>query len=229
MKEDNNEKRFSGISRRQFLGTGAALAGGAIVGDSLLPRELRAIGIPKSWNKETEVVVVGSGYVGLAAAIEAHDAGAQAIILEKNPFIGGNSIIASGAYNAVDPERQKKQGIEDSVDLHYKHTIEGGDFRGDPEKVRYLVENGLEGLKWLEKMGVEFEPTVYAVVGALYPRSHDPIKGGRGAAIVKALKNQVDKRDIPILLGHKLTGIVREKPLEGMILGIEVEHKGEKL
>ena len=78
-------------------------------------------------------------------------------------------------------------------------------------------------------MGVEFEPTVYAVVGALYPRSHDPIKGGRGAAIVKALKNQVDKRNIPILLGHKLTGIVREKPLEGMILGVEVEHKGEKL
>jgi urocanate reductase len=229
MDEDDKKKTFLGISRRQFLGVGTAVAGGVIVGDQLFPRELRAVGIPKAWDKETEVVVVGSGYVGLAAAVEAHDAGSKAIILEKNPFIGGNSIIASGAYNAVDPERQKKQGIEDSVDLHYKHTIEGGDYRGDSEKVRYLVENGLEGLKWLEKMGVEFEPTVYAVVGALYPRSHDPIRGGRGAAIVKALKNQADKRNIPILLGHKLTGIVREKPLEGMILGVEVEHKGEKL
>jgi len=229
MNEDDKKKKFLGVSRRQFLGAGAAVAGGVIVGDPLFPWELRAIGIPKAWDKETEVVVVGSGYVGLAAAIEAHDAGSKAIILEKNPFLGGNSIIASGAYNAVDPERQKKQNIEDSIDLHYKHTIEGGDYRGDPEKVRYLVENATEGLKWLEKMGVEFEPTVYAVVGALYPRSHDPIKSGRGAAIVKVLKDQADKRNIPILLGHKLTGIVREKPLEGMILGVEVEHKGEKL
>ena len=153
MNEDDKKKTFLGISRRQFLGAGAAAAGGVIVGDPLFPRELRAVGIPKAWDKETEVVVVGSGYVGLAAAIEAHDAGSKAIILEKNPFIGGNSIIASGAYNAVDPERQKKQNIEDSIDLHYKHTIEGGDYRGDSEKVRYLVENATEGSKMARKNG----------------------------------------------------------------------------
>jgi flavocytochrome c len=229
MNEDDKKKTFLGVSRRQFLGVGVAAAGGVIVGDQLFPRELRAIAIPKAWNKETEVVVVGSGYVGLAAAIEAFDAGSSVIIIEKNPFIGGNSIIASGGFNAVDPERQKKQGIEDSIDLHYKHTLAGGDYRADPEKVRFLVENALDGVKWLEKMGVQFEPTVYTIVGSLYPRSHDPINGGRGAAIIKVLKAEVDKRKIPILLSHKLTGIVREEFLAGMVQGVEAENKGKKL
>ena len=45
MKEDDKGKTSSGISRRQFLGAGAAVAGGVIVVDQLFPRELRAIGV----------------------------------------------------------------------------------------------------------------------------------------------------------------------------------------
>ncbi len=224
----SSEKK-SGITRRRFLGSTAAIAAGAVVGGQLFPKELQAVSQPKKWDKEADVVVIGTGYAGLAAAIEAFDAGSNVIILEKNLFIGGNSIIASGGMNAVDPERQKKQGIEDSVDLHYKHTLAGGDFRGDPEKVRFLVENALDGVKWLEKMGVQFEPTVYTIVGSLYPRSHDPINGGRGGAIVKALKAEVDKRKIPVLMGYKLSGIVREGFLTGVVQGVEAENKGKKL
>ncbi len=51
--------------------------------------------------------------------------------------------------------------------------------------MKYLVEHALEGLHWLEEMGVEYEPTVYTIVGALWPRSHGVARGGRGAAIVK--------------------------------------------
>ncbi|HPX57193.1 MAG TPA: flavocytochrome c [Syntrophales bacterium] len=217
-----------GVSRRQFV-AGAAVAAGLIGSGIIFPKELRAVEIPKKWDKTTDVVIAGTGYSGLAAAIEAHDAGSQVIIIEKSRVIGGNSVIASGAYNAVDPARQSKQGIEDSLDLHYRQTIEGGDNKGDPEKVRFFVENALGGLQWLERMGVEFEPKVYAVVGALWPRSHDPAEKGRGGAIIKALKAQVDKRKIPIMMPCTLTGIVREKPLDGDVLGIETEFKGKKL
>lgn len=216
-----------GVTRRQLL-AGAALVAGVAGGELLLPRSLRAVEIPKKWDKKTDVVIIGTGYAGLAAAIEAHDAGAKVIIIEKSPVTGGNSAIASGAINAVDPERQKKQGIEDSIDLHFKQTLEGGDFRGDPEKVRYLVEHALEGVQWLEKMGVEFEPKVYTVVGALWPRSHDPVNKGRGGAIVNALKSQVNKRKIPILMPCTLTGIVRKKPMSGDVLGVEVDYGKKK-
>lgn len=219
--------KSTGVSRRKFIqGAGVTVAGALILGP-VIPREVKAVEPPDKWDKESEIIVVGTGYAGLAAAIEAFDAGSKVVVLEKNPFIGGNSIIASGAYNSVDPERQAKQGIKDSIDLHYEQTIQGGDFKGDPEKVKYLVENALSGLQWLEKMGAEFEPTVYTVIGALWPRSHDPANKGRGGAIIKALKAQLDQRKIPILLGNQLTALVREKPLLGPIMGVVVKE-GDK-
>jgi urocanate reductase len=181
--------------------------------------------VPNKWDRETDVIVIGTGFAGLAAAIEAHDAGSSVVILEKNSFVGGNSIIASGLYNAVDPARQSKQDIEDSIDLHYQQTLGAGDFKGEPAKVRFLCENALNGIEWLEEMGVGFEPTVFTALGALWPRAHDPVNKGRGGAIVRALKKQVKNRAIPILMKSRLCGIVREKPHEGVILGVHYEEK----
>lgn len=225
---ENQDGKTGGVTRRQLI-AGAAVTAGVVGTGLLTPRVLRAVEPPKKWDRKTDVVIVGTGFAGLAAAIEAHDAGAQVLLIEKAETVGGNSIIASGALNCVDPERQKKQNIEDSIDLHFKQTIEGGDFRGDPEKVRFMVEHGLEGLQWLEKLGVEFEPKVYAVVGALYPRSHDPANKGRGASIVRGLKAQVDQRKIPVMNPCAMTGIVRQKPLNGDVLGVEAEFRGKKI
>ena len=228
-KEDvkGTEKKDTGLTRRKFLfGAGASVAG-ALVMNQVTPRELKAVEPPKKWDQKTEVLIVGAGYAGFAAAIEAFDAGSKVTIIEKAPVIGGNSAIASGAYNAVDPERQTKQAIKDSIDHHYKQTLEGGDYRGDPEKVKFMVENALGGLQWLEKMGVEFEPTVYTVIGALWPRSHDPVKKGRGGAIIRSLKAQVDKRGIPVLLNSKLVAVVRKKALSGPVMGVVVNQKGK--
>ncbi len=225
MKDETN-----GVTRRDFIKkTGITVGAGALVGSQMFPGALQAKEIPTKWDQEADVVIVGSGYAGLAAAIEAYDAGSSVVILEKSKMVGGNSAISSGGYNAVDPERQKKQGIEDSLDLHYKQTLEGGDFRGNPENVRYYVENALDGVHWLEKLGVEFEPTVYTIVGALWPRSHGVANSGRGAAIINIMKKHVDERKIAILKEHKITGLLREKPLSGSVCGVEVDYKGKTL
>ncbi|MGA2990449.1 MAG: flavocytochrome c [Candidatus Korobacteraceae bacterium] len=207
--------------------TAAAAAGTMAADHLLLPEGLFAVRTPAKWDQETDVVVVGSGYAGLAAALEAFDAGSKVIVIEKQPIAGGNSIIANGNYNAVDPERQKKQGIEDSTDLFYKQAMAYGNNLADPEKLRFLVDNATPGLLWLEKMGVQFNPTVVGMPPT--PRTHPPAKNGRGAAIVAALKAQVEKRKIPIMLEYKLTGVVREKPHAGTVQGVEVEHRGKKL
>jgi flavocytochrome c len=219
-----DEKEKSALSRRKFLGSTAAVAAAAFAADQLLlPKDLHAVRTPGKWDREADVVVVGAGYAGLSAALEAFDAGSSVILIEKTPLVGGTSITANGFFNAVDPERQKKQNIQDSIDLHYKQMLASGDYLADPEKVRFMVENALSGLQWLEKMGVEFMPNVLGV------RLHGPAKNGRGAAIINTLKTQAEQRKIPILLEYKLTGVVREKPLAGAVQGVEVEHRGKKL
>ncbi|MDR0827433.1 MAG: flavocytochrome c [Desulfovibrio sp.] len=221
-------KKTSGITRRDVL-TGAAVAGAAVVMTSLPLSSAEAVPVPQKWDQTFDVVVIGSGYAGLAAAVEAHDAGASVVVLDKAAIVGGNSAIASGGYNCADPERQKPQNIEDSPDLHYQQTLAGGDFRGDPAKVRYYADHALDGVHWLEKLGVVFEPKVYTIVGALHPRSHDPIKNGRGGAIIAVLKKQLDQRKVQIRLNCAVTGIVRQEPLAGEVLGVQVKEKNNVL
>ena len=211
------------ITRRDVL-KGVALTGAAALVTPLSSTTAEAIPPPGKWDQSVDVVVVGTGYAGLAAALEAKEAGADVLIIDKAAIIGGNSVIASGGYNCADPTRQKPQGIEDSTDLHYTQTLAGGDFRGEPAKVRYYVDHALEGLQWLEKLGVVFEPKVYTIVGALHPRSHDPVEHGRGGAIIAVLKKNVDAKQIPVRINCALTGIVRSNPLEGEVLGVQVKE-----
>jgi succinate dehydrogenase/fumarate reductase flavoprotein subunit len=187
----------------------------------------------RSWDREADVLIVGTGYAGLSAAIEAYGMGADVLVLDKRHTTGGNSIIATGGVNAADPQRQKAQGIEDSLELHFKHTYEGGNCLGEPEKIRFLVENAREMcLCWLENIGVEWPDKIIMGYGALWPRTHVPPRyngAKNGAAVVRALLDQLKKRRISILLKHKVTGIFREEPLKGKVMGLEVEHESKKL
>jgi len=180
----------------------------------------------------TDVIIVGSGFAGLAAAIEAYDAGATVVVVEKRLVPGGNSMIAYGSVNAVDPKRQKPQGIKDSVELHYKHTLEGGDFIADEKRVRYMVEHALDCIHWFENFGVSWPDRVIWGYGAMWPRTHGAPAYGkykRGAALIHAHLDQLKKRGVPILLNHKVSKILRENPFDGDITGVEVEAKDEKL
>ena len=57
--------------------------------------------------EESDLVVVGSGGAGLSAAVAATDLGASVIIVEKEGYVGGNTLVSGGIFNAPDPEMQK--------------------------------------------------------------------------------------------------------------------------
>lgn len=76
--------------------------------------------------------------------------------------------------NAADPQRQGKQGIEDSIQKHYEQTMKGGHNIGNPELVHYLTDHALESVHWLESIGVKFKDEVGTATGALWQRSHYP-------------------------------------------------------
>ena len=62
-----------------------------------------------------DVVVVGSGAAGLAAALSASEKGASVVVLEKMPTIGGNTLVSSGFFNAPDPQRQKPAAASEAM------------------------------------------------------------------------------------------------------------------
>ena len=121
---------------------------------------------------EADIVVVGGGGAGLAAAVEASKAGSSVVVIEKNGFVGGNTILSGGIYNTPDPDLQKPEGIEDSPELFYEQTYEAGDEVANPELVKEMTENAYDGLEWLKSLGMEFENKIGQGAGSLYPRTH---------------------------------------------------------
>ena len=96
-------------SRRSFLKT--SVAGAVFSSAGILASTASAQ--TRKWDETFDVIVVGSGFAGLAAAIEAKKAGANVIVLEKMPTAGGNSIINGGILTATGCPQQKKHNIED--------------------------------------------------------------------------------------------------------------------
>ena len=123
---------------------------------------------------EFDVVVAGGG-AGLAAALSAAEQGASVLLVEKMAAIGGNTLRASGLFNASDPARQEPMGITDSPSWHYEQTMASGHGRNDPAVVRRFVCEALPTLKWLESLGVRFMPGAQNGRAATSPRN----RGGR--------------------------------------------------
>ncbi len=61
-----------------------------------------------TWDEQTDVLIVGSGVAGLSAAIEARQAGADVIVLEKMKVTGGNTRISDGGLAAPGNPLQKQ-------------------------------------------------------------------------------------------------------------------------
>ena len=212
-----------------LLGAMPAIAGPAEAAEALLamrsePRAGRGASAGDRKRKTFDVIVIGSGGAGLAAAISAREAGAaQVAVVEKMPVIGGNTLLSSGVYNAPDPALQQPLGIEDSTALFFRQTYEAGRFKGRPELIRILTESALPTKKWLEKQGVRFQNRPFQVYGGLWPRSYYPkISHGRG--YIAALSARCLALGIPIRTEAAATAIRRNEA--GRVVGIDVAENG---
>jgi len=108
---------------------------------------------------EADVIVVGGGGAGLAAASEAARLGRQVILLEKNPATGGSTSWSVGSLTAINTPHQKKAGIKDSADAHFEDmALHAGPLapRDNLRLRRILVDHTTEMLDWLMSLGVVF-------------------------------------------------------------------------
>ncbi len=213
-------KKINRRSLFKFAGVSAAAAAG--VGSLHAQEKKKNPFLPEKWDESYDVIVVGAGGAGMAAAIKAADNGAKPVLLEKLLFTGGNTQVAQGQINAADPVRQPKQGIEDSPEKHAAQTLAAGDYRGDPARVKVLCDNAYDVIVWLEGLGMVFKDTVFQMFGGLYPRAHSPaVPKGKGYTSV--LTKALAERNVPVKTGLSVIEIYREMPFEGDVVGVKVK------
>jgi succinate dehydrogenase/fumarate reductase flavoprotein subunit len=120
---------------------------------------------PAHWDREADVVVIGSGATGLPAAIVAREAGASVIVVEAESHIGGHAITSGGNMPfGGGTSYQKKYGIEDSPDLFFQDltdwsVVEPNGFPpyryNDREIIRAFADNSAAAFEFLLAHGVK--------------------------------------------------------------------------
>ncbi len=108
---------------------------------------------------QTDVLIIGGGGTGLAAAIEAAELGRSVILLEKNAETGGSTSWSVGSITATGTPHQRKAGIQDSTDAHFEDMEKHAGALAPRDNLalrRILVDNTTDMIEWLMKLGVVF-------------------------------------------------------------------------
>lgn len=159
---------------------------------------------------ETEIVIIGAGGAGLTAAIEAAMNGAEVIVVEKMPIVGGNTKYATGGLNAAETSSQEALGIEDTVEIFIEDTMVGGGNINNPELVKVLAENSAATVEWLKGIGADLSD-VGRMGGASVNRTHRPAGGAPvGSHIMDVLHAKAQELGVEIMLNSEVVGLLGE-------------------
>ena len=173
------------------------------------------------WDDETDVLVVGTGFAGLAAAIEAKKAGSEVIVIDKMSTYGGNSSINGGDMAAVNTPLQKEAGIEDSIELMTADILKAGKYYNHLDKVKLLAENSGDAVQWLTDIGVKFTKLNFHG-GHSVPRTNTT-ENATGADIIKAEVAHLSDLGVELTLTTKMERLIEDA--SGRIVGAEIRKK----
>ena len=146
---------------------------------------------------DVDVLVIGGGGAASSAAIEAHEAGADVMIVTKLRIGDANTMMAEGGVQAATKDN-------DSLTQHYLDSFGGGHYAAVPQLLKKLIKEGPGAIKWLIELGVMFdkEPD-----GTLITTSGGGVSRNRvhacadytGAEIMRTLRDEVFNREIPVI------------------------------
>ena len=170
---------------------------------------------------DTEIVIIGAGGAGMTAAIMLQQAGKDFVVLEKMPYVGGNTTKATGGMNASETHYQKEQGIEDSNALFAADTMKGGHALNDASLVAMMANSSAGAIDWLDTIGAEL-PKISFSGGASVNRIHAPADGsGVGAYLVDHFSAKLNELGVEVMLETAATELLTDA--DGKIAGVKAE------
>ncbi len=219
----------------------------------VLPSKPRNASSITTWGDEFEVIVVGFGVAGGAAAIEAARAGARTLILERQTRGGGATALSEGTiYFGGGTRVQKATGFEDTFDNMLAHVRAAAGPTADPEKVHLYCEQSLSHFDFFSSIGVEFNDTFFAEKVIFpptddclifsgneesypfsqeakpVPRGHKPKKtGSAGAYIIEQMIDTATKLGVKIQNETRALTLVRDDA--GRVVGVIARIEGAEV
>ncbi|MDO8670981.1 MAG: FAD-dependent oxidoreductase, partial [Dehalococcoidia bacterium] len=189
----------------------------------------------------TDVVVIGFGAAGSSAAIEASDAGAEVLVLEKMRKPGGALSMAGGLVYAAGTSVQRAAGITDTAEEMYNYSLAGDRVVKDPALVRIMADQSGDAIEWLIALGADFPPEELSFTGAerefAYvtpprPRGHHfrtPPGHSRytGYRLFAVLEKAVRARNIEVMLETAAKELATNSMRE--VVGVKARSQGNDL
>lgn len=174
---------------------------------------------------QTDLVIVGGGLAGLAAAQSAVDQGVKPIVLEKEAALGGGGNFPEGSLG-VGTRYQKEHGIKTTADQVLTAALQFHHYRADPAVLRVLIEESGKTIDWVMDKGAEMRG-----IRTMYPPEETLMtwhlfKGG-AAGIIQRFAKEVRAKGGTILTETPAKKLIMEN---GKVAGVEaVDGEGEKV
>jgi len=204
------------------------------------------------FDEEADVVVVGLGCAGACAALEAADAGADVLVLERAGGGGGTSAYSGGLiYLGGGTPVQQACGFSDSAEEMFKFLMAASAPGACEEKIRPFCERSVEHFHWLEAQGVPFkrsffdEPGLespsddclvysggencypYSQIAVPAPRAHKPQGvGTAGGFFMQKVLAAVERRPLRVVCDVRVETLVQEDA--GRVVGVVVAAAGDE-
>lgn len=175
-------------------------------------------------SKDFDVVVVGAGAAGLAAAIEAAETGASVALLEKMPMVGGSTVLSGGIVYSTGSQAQKDAGIEDSVEDLVNYWSERAEGKNDKEFLTFVAEKSGATMDWLVDIGVEFTDMH---VSGTSPVLRAQSTTSHGAGLINPIKAYAESKNVDIFLQMAASELISND--EGAIVGVKAVDKEDNV
>lgn len=235
------DEGFAQVSRRAFVAGAAAVAaiggsGLAIASESkdssasdspdMAPEGAdtvqNAMSTPADSVEEMEadIVVIGTGIAGMCAAVEASEAGAKVIVLEKRGIVGGDSSICTGNFYCCGSKKQDDLGYTDygTADEIAQFYFDQSDGDANMDICHLVADHGGEAMDWLVSHGCDFDKKPGEGVS---DRSMVSTNGGSG--IVDTLVSAAEENGAQILMETRAVQITMD---DGKVAGVVARNGG---